>query len=365
MIDVFNDQRIVLTLDAGGTNFVFSALQGGEEMVEAVTLPSHAHDLQKSLQAIIDGLEEVRSRLTKAPVAISFAFPGPADYPSGVIDNVGNLPAYSGGVALGPMLEEKFGLPVFINNDGDLFAYGEAMAGLLPEINGALSSRGIPKQYKNLLGVTIGTGFGGGIVIDNKLARGDNSASGEIWISRNFNEPELIAEEGVSIRAVQRTYRELAPDSSELLSPKEIYDIARGHSPGNQEAALHAFREMGEVLGEALANAITLIDGIIVIGGGISGAHDLFLPSVIKQLNGTIKGEGGKQFDRLVSTVYNLEEEASADAFYQFKSQELRVPFSDKTIPYTPEKRIAVGISRLGTSKATALGAYAFALSKL
>ncbi len=62
-----------------------------------------------------------------------------------------NLPAYRD-VALGPMLEDQFGLPTFINNDGDLFAYGEATAGFLPYVNGLLEKAGSPKRYRNLLG---------------------------------------------------------------------------------------------------------------------------------------------------------------------------------------------------------------------
>lgn len=365
-MNIFDDQRIVMTLDAGGTNFVFSALRGGEEIVEPVSLPAHADNLDKSLKNIISGFEEVRDKVSGDPVAISFAFPGPADYPAGIIDNVGNLPAYAGGVALGPMLEEKFDLPVFINNDGDLFAYGEAMAGLLPEVNRKLKEKNIPKKYKNLFGVTVGTGFGGGIVINNQLAQGDNSASGEIWVSRNFEDPRLTAEEGVSIRAILHTYRERVPNIKEELTPKDIYDIAKGDKQGDREAAIHAFEKMGSVLAEALANAITLIDGIMVIGGGISGAYELFLPAVVEHLNGkNIMGYGDKPLPRLVANVYNLEDEQSAEDFYQFQSKKIAVPFSNRKISYVPEKRLAIGISRLGTSEATALGAYAFALNNL
>jgi len=365
-MDIFSDQRIVMTLDAGGTNFVFSALRGGEEVVESVALPSHADNLDKSLKNIITGFEEVRDKVSGDPVAISFAFPGPADYPAGIIDNVGNLPAYAGGVALGPMLEEKFDLPVFINNDGDLFAYGEAMAGLLPEVNQKLKEKKIPKQYKNLFGVTIGTGFGGGIVINNQLAQGDNSASGEIWVTRNFDDPRLTAEEGVSIRAILQAYREKVPNITEELSPKDVYDIAKGNKKGNREAAVQAFGKMGTVLGEALANAITLIDGVMVIGGGISAAYELFLPAVMEHLNGkNIMGYGDKPLPRLVSNVYNLEDKQSAEEFYRFESKQITIPFSDREIPYVREKRLAIGVTRLGTSEATALGAYAFALNNL
>jgi glucokinase len=277
-MNLFNDQRIVMTLDAGGTNFVFSALQGGAEIVEPVTRPSYAKDRDRSLNTVIQGFKEVRSMVDEAPVAISFAFPGPADYPRGIINNVGNLPAYAGGVALGPMLEEEFDLPVFINNDGDLFTYGEAMAGLLPEINRTLVQKNVPKQYQNLFGVTLGTGFGGGIVIGGKLAQGDNSSSGEIWITRNFEDSELTAEEGVSSRAIQHTYQKHAHGRDETLSPKDIYHIARGEKEGNKEAAVRAFEKMGIVLAEALANGVTLIDGIMVIGGGSAMRMICFCP---------------------------------------------------------------------------------------
>ena len=146
-----HDDRIVLTLDAGGTNFVFSAIQGNKEIVDAITLPSHANDLDKCLETITNGFSQVKEKASGMPVAISFAFPGPADYPNGVIGDLANLPSFRGGVALGPMLERQFNLPVYINNDGDLFAYGEAIAGFLPWVNEQLEKAGSPKRYKNLL----------------------------------------------------------------------------------------------------------------------------------------------------------------------------------------------------------------------
>ena len=83
------------------------------------------------------------------PVAISFAFPGPADYPNGIIGGyLPNFPSFREGVALGPFLEAKFGIPVYINNDGDLFAYGEALGGALPEVNARLEALGSPEEIQ-------------------------------------------------------------------------------------------------------------------------------------------------------------------------------------------------------------------------
>lgn len=157
-----HDERIVMTLDAGGTNFVFSAIQGCREIVEPICLPAASDDLERCLSVLVEGFLEVEKRLPKLPVAISFAFPGPADYEHGIIGDLPNFPAFRGGVALGPYLREQFGIPVFINNDGNLFAYGEALAGTLPEVNKRLKEAGSSKVYKNLLGITLGTGFGAG-----------------------------------------------------------------------------------------------------------------------------------------------------------------------------------------------------------
>lgn len=143
----------MLTLDAGGTSFRFSAMRGGLAVSNTIVLPSNGDDLQACLKSIVEGFRQVEAKCPAPPVAISFAFPGPADYPKGIIGDLNNLPAFRGGIALGPMLEEKFGIPVFINNDGDLFAYGEAIAGLLPHINDLLEKVGSPKRFKNLIGV--------------------------------------------------------------------------------------------------------------------------------------------------------------------------------------------------------------------
>ena len=75
---------------------------------------------------------------------------------------------------MGSCLNE-FKIPVFIDNDGSLYAYGEALAGYLPMLNKKIRDAGGIKQYKNLVGLTLGTGFGGGIVIRGQLMTGDNS----------------------------------------------------------------------------------------------------------------------------------------------------------------------------------------------
>ncbi|MDE5890235.1 MAG: ROK family protein, partial [Bacteroidales bacterium] len=117
MANFKTDSRIVLTLDAGGTNMVFGAMRGGEFIIDPITLPSNANNLDLCLETMVLGFNSVINRLQdEKPSAISFAFPGPADYPNGIIGGfLPNFPSFREGVALGPFLSEKFGIPVFIN----------------------------------------------------------------------------------------------------------------------------------------------------------------------------------------------------------------------------------------------------------
>ncbi len=361
-----SESRIVMTLDAGGTNLRFAAMRGGKPVTETVSLPSNGHDLNQCLANIVEGFTRVKALCPEPPSAISFAFPGPADYPNGIIGDLGNLPGFRGGVALGPMLEGKFDIPVFINNDGDLFVYGEAIGGLLPHVNGLLEKTGSPKRYQNLAGITLGTGFGGGIVRNGELFIGDNSMAGEVWLLRNKFHPEMNAEEGACIRAVRRVYSELTRiPFNEVPEPKDLFEIANGKLAGNQAAALEAFRRLGESAGDALGSALTLIDGLAVIGGGVSGAWPLFLPALVTELNGTYTGPDGNKFRRLSSVAFNLEDPAQLDVFLKGGTRTIKVPGSDRSLAYDPLQRVGVGMSRLGTSEAVALGAYAFALRKL
>lgn len=176
MSDFRKDSRVVLTLDAGGTNMVFGAMRGGEFIVEPITFPANSHDLDLCLGTMVKGFQAVIDMLEEKPYAISFAFPGPADYPNGIIGGyLPNFPSFREGVALGPFLRRKFGVPVYINNDGDLFAYGEALGGVLPEVNAKLAAAGSAKRYSNMIGYTFGTGFGVGMIVNGQLNRGDNS----------------------------------------------------------------------------------------------------------------------------------------------------------------------------------------------
>ncbi len=359
------DKRIVITLDAGGTNFVFGAMQSNDFIVDPITMPSNAHDLDLCLSTMVKGFEQIIDKLDQKPVAISFAFPGPADYPHGIIGGyLPNFPSFRNGVALGPFLEEKFGIPVYINNDGDLFAYGEAIGGILPEINAKLAELGSTKVYTNLLGYTFGTGFGMGMVIDNHLNRGNNSAA-ETFCLRHKNHPEVYVEEGVAIRAIKRVYAEKSGDIHHTYEPKDICDIAEGKLEGNREAAIAAFEEFGEVAGDAIATAVTLTDSLVVIGGGLTGAKKYFMPALLRQLRGVLHSIKGEEIPRMPEKTYNLDDEEEFVQFAHGAARPIKVYGTDRTVIYDPMKATGVAISKLGASKAISIGAYSFALAML
>ncbi len=361
-----DESPIILTLDAGGTNFCFSALRNGEEIGKSIIVPSESENLEKCLETIKTGFEHLISSLTDSPKAISFAFPGPADYINGIIGDLPNLPAFRGGVALGPFLEEHFKIPVYINNDGDLFALGESEAGFLSFVNDLLEKEGIERKYKNLIGITLGTGFGVGVSINGSLLVGDNNAAAEGWLLRNKQYPYSFIEDTVSIKAVRRMYAEqIAMDPAQAPQPNEIFDIATGKKEGIQPAALETYFRYGEALGDAIAHILTLIDGVVVIGGGVSGAYSLFSRTMLDELNGFYNTLNGTRIKRLVQKVYNLENEWDTKQFLNSGEVLVDVPNRSKKILYNKVKKTPIGLSKLGTSNAISKGAYYFAIQQL
>ncbi len=359
-------QYLVFTLDAGGTNLAFTAMRSAKPLGDTIVIPSSASHLQSFLNKLIEGFLELQKRYGK-PQAISFAFPGPADYPKGIIGDLENLPIFRGGVPLADILKQHFHCPVFINNDGDLFTLGEAIGGFLPHINHTIAQKGDRSPFRSLMGITLGTGLGGGIVYRGQLLEGENSASGEINRMGNPFLSNTSVEDSLSIRAIKRHYAQAAQLAiSDIPEPYDIYKIATGETPGNKKAALATFTRFGKALAEVLANMISMFDAPVVIGGGLSGAHSLFLDTAITQLQKQFVSIDNKHpFSRLEVEVYNAQNANSLDAFLQSKTVTLHLEGLATPIMYQPHKAVVVGVSQLGTEQAVALGAYAYAIEQI
>lgn len=357
--------NIILTLDVGGTNFVFSALQHGKFITDTVCLPASIQTEDSCTATIIDGFEILKNIIKKPISALSFSFPGPADYSNGIIGNLPNFPGINGNYPLKFILEAHFDCPCFINNDGNLFAFGEALKGALQEVNLGLKVNRIPKIFSNLIGITLGTGIGCGFVINQNLFTGDNSSSAEIHNMSNLNNSNWNIEESVSTRAIQRIYSEKANiELDPNIMPEDIYDIALRGSGENKEAALYSFIQYGKALGFVLADVITLIDGLVVIGGGISAAWDLFAPAMFKAIHKKHRSANGNTCNRTTVKVFNLENEQEKQIFFKGTVEKIKV-FANNSIYCDTMARTAVMRSKRKASNSISIGAYYFAISQL
>ncbi|MDR2414873.1 MAG: ROK family protein, partial [Odoribacteraceae bacterium] len=134
---------------------------------------------------------------------------------------------------------------------------------------------------------------------------------------------------------------------------------------GDAAAARETFARAGESLGDALATINAIVDGIAVIGGGIARARELLMPAAMRALNGVLDSPTGEPADRMEMKAFFLDDPGDAARFLAPTTVPVPVPGTSRVVDYDPVKRMGVTITRLGTSKAVALGAYAFALDKL
>src|SRR5262249_19842710 len=161
-----------------------------------------------------------------------------------------------------------------------------------------------------------------GIVTHGRLHEGDNSSGAEIWAVRSKLHRDSPVEEDVSIRAIKRVYAEIARITiNEAPEPDVLAAIARHEQKGHSAAARESFRRLGEALGDAIANVLTIIDGLVVIGGGISAAHDLFMPAVMQELNAEYQPRDGNSAPRTVLHAFNLEDETDRRSFLAHKTR--------------------------------------------
>jgi glucokinase len=357
---------LILSLDAGGSNFVFSALKSGVPVLPSIHKTVDVEQLPACIDDIVSGFEEIRQCCSEKAQAISFAFPGPANYAEGIIGHLENLPAFDTFVPLGPLLEQHFHLPVFINNDGDLFAYGEARAGLLPAINVELMANGETRRYRNLVGLTLGTGLGCGVCLGEQLLRGDNDAAAEIWSIADPMGSGQPVEETLSVRGLKNMYAQEAGVSlADVPEPAELFRLLSEGTPNLRTAVMHTFQRYYDVLTEVIRSCIALFDGLVVLGGGIAGSAGGFLPSMVSALNAETELRNGKTLHRLESTVYNLSDPLDRERFLRPNRGELRVAGSEVPISFTPEKRSGIALVDGDTSVSIMKGAYFYAADQL
>jgi len=214
--------------------------------------------------------------------AVSVVVPGTVDVSAGVVVKAPNLPCLDG-FRLAAAVEQEFNLPVVIENDANAAAVGEMWQG---------AGRG----HAAIVCVTLGTGVGGGIILDGKLWRGANQSAAEIGhmgvdpfggVACTCGSRGCL-EVYTSATAIVRMAREARPRFTgsmlyecDGLTAEQVY---RAGVKGD-ELALEVFRRMGVYLGSGLANLINVLNPeAIVIGGGVVNGWELFEKQMLQQV---------------------------------------------------------------------------------
>ncbi len=278
-------KEIVLAADLGGTNLRMAAVDR-----EGKILHRTKHNTPKSERAdeIISAITEASRECLEAVrkegwiKAFGAAVPATLNAPEGIILKAPNLPSLDG-FRFSATVSDELNLPVVLENDANAAAIGENWLGAA-------------RCAQNAVCVTLGTGVGGGIIINGKILRGVDGTAGEIGhiCVEPLGEPcgcgsRGCVEQYSSATAVVRLTRELEnqyPKSVLLnksrLTSLDVFDAGKA----GDELALEVFRKMGFYLGIALADLVNVLNPeSIVIGGGASAGWDLFIGHVQDQIN--------------------------------------------------------------------------------
>lgn len=271
-------------VDVGGTAIKMGLFTTGGELIEKWEIKTNKEN--QGSQIFDDIANQIEEKLSgkgipKSEVAgIGIGVPGPVKSDGTVVKciNVG-----WGVLNVEQELSTRTGLPVKAGNDANIAALGEMWKG---------GGRGC----RNLLLVTLGTGVGGGIIIEGNMLYGSNGAGGEIGhVVVNQHETEVCGcgkkgclEQYASASGIVRmTKKALATETRdtvlntvENLTAKDIFDAAKS----NDTVAVEQVEQMGNILGTALASIACVINPErIVIGGGVSKAGKILIDVIEKQ----------------------------------------------------------------------------------
>jgi glucokinase len=291
--------RWAIGIDLGGTE-VKAAVIGEERGIVAdrralTDTASGPAGIVGQLAAIVEDLYTVASKtLDSADFAgVGLGAPGAVDAEKGVLSYPPNLPGWTVFPLrdeLQKMLLEKeaLSIPVFLDNDANAAAFGEAVYGA-------------GREFQDFLMVTLGTGVGGGIVLNRKLYRGPHGTAGEIgFMIIDFEGPELhagirgtleglIGKKAIVALAGKMIDASLSGSSAGLLCGHDYTKLSPRHlqhaALEGDEVSIAVWQRVGSILGVGLANVTALMDiRKFVIGGGIAAAGELIFVPALEQL---------------------------------------------------------------------------------
>jgi glucokinase len=276
-----SNPQIVFAVDLGGTHLRTALVDEAGNIHKQTKQETPKGDSAEGVVAALVEAARNWDSYKQAVVAASIMVPGAVDCDKAVVLQAPNLPSLVD-YALKAELEKRLGWPVFLENDANAAAVGEMWLG---------AARGC----RDVVSVTLGTGVGGGVILDGKLWRGSHGSAGEIGHTTvdpfsglkckcgNTGCLELFASATAIVRMTRESLVSFAGSSlkSEGLTAEKVYEAGRD----GDELALAVFKRFGMYLGIGLANLINLIDPqIIVIAGGAVNGWDLFAEEMYRQV---------------------------------------------------------------------------------
>ena len=262
----------VLGIDIGGTT-IDSGIVSGYKLEKTVQEKINAQGTQ---QQVISQITSLIDQLINTDVqGIGIGIPGIIDVKNGIVVELANIPSFDR-VPLKDILEERYKLPISIDNDANCFALAEKYFGKA-------------KPYKNIVAVILGTGFGAGIIINNKLYHGNSGSAGEFG---HIAFKEHTVEYYCSGQYFQKEFN---------INGEELFEKAEK----KDKKTLEIFDKFGYNIGKTLAKVVNSIDPeIIILGGSVSKAYKFFKKSMIKSLKESIFK---RSYERLRIKVSDLD----------------------------------------------------------
>jgi glucokinase len=285
--------RVYASIDLGGTNIAGAlATEDGTLLLERST-PTESHlGPMGVLDRVVMLVRDMQQTTGERPVALGMGLPGLIDLRHGVTQFMPNLPTNWRNVPVSAYLHERLGCPVYLLNDARMATLGEL-------------TFGVGTSVRNMLMFTLGTGIGGGVVVNGELVLGALGAAGELGhqtivadgplcgcgnrgcVEALTSGPALSGEGVRLLRAGQAPkLHQLVGGDAAQVNPRTMADAARA---GEKAVAL-AFERAARYLGIAIANLATALHPeLVVLTGGVVSAADLFLEPIRDELRTRVR----------------------------------------------------------------------------
>ncbi len=246
------ENKYIIGIDLGGTN-IRGGLVSENNLIKIISQKIYA---QGSEEEVLQELFTLTDRLiTDSITAIGIGVPGLADATHGIVYDVVNIPSWKE-VPLKKRMEQRYKVPVFINNDANCFALGEFYFG-----------KG--KVCNSMIGLTVGTGLGSGIIINRKLYSGATGGAGEFGMIEYLDKCYEYYASGQFFQNVYHIDGEL------------VFKLAVEGDAG----AIRMFEEMGTHLGNAIKMILYALDvELIILGGSVRHAFPYFKKTMWQQI---------------------------------------------------------------------------------